>query len=359
MARLVLENVSLERGGISILKDISFEVKDKELFFILGKSGAGKTSILSSILGTLKPTSGNIFLEDKNITNLPINLRHIAYMPQQYALFRNMNIHDNIAYGLKIRGWSEAEVDYRVNQYVSLFNLNGLEQRYYTGLSGGQQQRVALARAMIVEPQIILLDDPLNALDEETKKQVKHELKIMHKQFGMTSIYVTHDQRLAAELADRVALLEKGKIEQIGTPEDIYYHPESEAVATFTGIENRLGAEIMEQKKEFAVAKLKGLKIQINKTAMPVGKKVNLWIRANELMLFPINERVAGHNVFSARVLTIIHSGGEFRLTIELDSGLVLHAMVLRKEYEFLKLKIGASVKVKLDPRFIEVIASE
>ncbi len=234
------KNVVKEFDGVRVVDGIEFWVKEKEFLTILGPSGCGKTTTLRMIGGFETPTSGEILFDGKNITELPPYQRPINTVFQRYALFPHMNVYENIAFGLRIKKMSEAEIKKRVEKMLKLVNLTGFEKRSVRSLSGGQQQRIAIARALVNEPKVLLLDEPLGALDLKLRKEMQYELKSMQQELGITFIYVTHDQEEALTMSDKIIIMNDGKIQQIGTPIDIYNEPENAFVADFIGESNIL-----------------------------------------------------------------------------------------------------------------------
>lgn len=237
-----LENIAVSFDGEKILNDINLDIKDKEFVTFLGPSGCGKTTTLRIIGGFLKPDSGIVRFDGKEINNIPPYKRNVNTVFQRYALFPHLNVYDNIAFGLKIKKFSDKEIQKRVGAMLELVNLKGFEKRSIDRLSGGQQQRVAIARALANSPHVLLLDEPLGALDLKLRKDMQTELKAIQKRLGITFIYVTHDQEEALSMSDTVVVMDKGKIQQIGTPEDIYNEPVNAFVADFIGESNIVDA---------------------------------------------------------------------------------------------------------------------
>ena len=235
---LELKSVSKSFGATAVLANIELAVADGEFITILGPSGSGKTTILRMIGGFTAPSSGAILLEGRDITRLPINRRPFNTVFQDYALFPHMSVAGNVAYGLMVRGRSRKEIAKRVGEVLALVHLSELAERYPAQLSGGQRQRVALARAIICEPRLILLDEPLAALDVELRKQMQLFLKEIQREIRTTFLFVTHDQEEAIAIADRICVMNFGRILQIGTPHEVYYRPQSEFVARFFGDNN-------------------------------------------------------------------------------------------------------------------------
>ena len=243
-----LNNIVVKFGDFTALHDINVHVKEGEFFTFLGPSGCGKTTTLRTITGFIEPAEGQVFVRDRDITHVPIEERNIGIVFQSYALFPTMTVYDNIAFGLRVKKMKKAEVDEKVRAIAKKVDLSDEQLRKAVSqLSGGQQQRVAIARALVTEPAIICLDEPLSNLDAKLRVQLRMELKKMQKDFGITSIYVTHDQEEALTLSDRIAVFNKGVIEQIGTPNEIYNHSATEFVCNFIGDINRLSDDIVEK----------------------------------------------------------------------------------------------------------------
>ncbi|NLO85238.1 MAG: ABC transporter ATP-binding protein [Clostridiales bacterium] len=236
-----LSNIVVKFGDFTALHDINVRVKEGEFFTFLGPSGCGKTTTLRTITGFIEPAEGKVFVKDQDITNVPIEQRNIGMVFQSYALFPSMTVYDNIAFGLKILKLKKDEVDKKVRDIAYKVDLSDEQlKKAVSQLSGGQQQRVAIARALVTSPAIICMDEPLSNLDAKLRVQLRNELKKMQRDFGITTIYVTHDQEEALTLSDRIAVFNNGFIEQIGTPNEIYNHSDTEFVCNFIGDINRL-----------------------------------------------------------------------------------------------------------------------
>ena len=235
---LRLENVYKAFGTTQVLKGIDIEIRKGEFITLLGSSGCGKTTTLRIIAGLEAADSGKVYLEGEDITELVPNKRDVNTVFQNYALFPHMTVAENIGYGLKIRKKSKEEIERKVKEMLALVQLEGYEKRTPDQLSGGQRQRIAIARAVANEPKVLLLDEPLGALDLKLRRQMQLELKRLQKQLGITFIYITHDQEEAINMSDRIAVMRDGVFEQIGTPNEIYYHPRTSYVASFVGDAN-------------------------------------------------------------------------------------------------------------------------
>ena len=241
-----LTDIVVKFGDFEALHNINVHVREGEFFTFLGPSGCGKTTTLRTITGFIEPVSGTVAMQGKDITHVPIEKRNIGIVFQSYALFPTMTVHDNIAFGLKIKKMKKDEIERKVKDIARKVDLTNEQlAKAVSQLSGGQQQRVAIARALVTEPSIICMDEPLSNLDAKLRVQLRNELKRMQKDFGITTIYVTHDQEEALTLSDRIAVFNKGYIEQIGTPNEIYNHSATEFVANFIGDINKLEDHIV------------------------------------------------------------------------------------------------------------------
>jgi len=225
MTKVLLNRVSKNFSKLKAVENLRLEIQDGEFLTILGPSGCGKTTTLRLVLGSLHPDKGDIYFDDDLVTNLSVHQRNVGIVYQNYALFPHMTTRENVAFGLKIRKLSKQEVDKKLKDTFKLLEIEGLEERYPREMSGGQQQRVALARALIVEPRLLLLDEPLSNLDARLRANLRHELRNFQKWLGITTIYVTHDQEEALAISDRVAIMNEGQLVQVGKPLDIYFHP--------------------------------------------------------------------------------------------------------------------------------------
>ena len=244
MSFLTLTNIQKSFGQVQVVKNFNMNIEKGEFVSFLGPSGCGKTTILRMIAGFETPTGGALTINGKDQTSLKPNQRNIGMVFQAYALFPNMTVHDNVAFGMKVAGKPKAEIDARVKEMLALIHLGHLADRFPYQMSGGQQQRVALARALAVKPQVLLLDEPLSALDAKIRVSLREEIRAIQRQLGITTIFVTHDQEEALDLADRVVVLKDGEIEQIGEPLELYRQPKTAFVFDFLGSANKLPCHV-------------------------------------------------------------------------------------------------------------------
>ncbi len=236
-----VRDVSKRFGEFEALSDVSITVADGALTALLGPSGSGKSTLLRIIAGLETPDTGTVLIDGEDVTSSPARSRGVGFVFQHYAPFKHMTVHDNVGFGLSVRKRPKEEIRDRVAELLSLVRLEGLAERYPSQLSGGQQQRMALARALAVQPQVLLLDEPFGALDAQVRAELREWLRNLHKEIHVTTIFVTHDQEEAMEVAEQIVVMSGGRVEQAGTPRELYEHPESEFVMSFIGPVNRLG----------------------------------------------------------------------------------------------------------------------
>lgn len=298
MAEVSLELKEIKKSfteGEAVLDNISLEISKGEFITLLGSSGCGKTTTLRIIAGLEQPDAGSVWLDGREVTGLEPNQRDVNTVFQNYALFPHMNVAENIGYGLKLKKVPKSEIRKKVSQMLELVQLEGYEKRKPSELSGGQKQRVAIARALVNNPKILLLDEPLGALDLQLRRAMQIELKHLQKKLGITFIYITHDQEEAINMSDRIAVMRDGRIEQIGTPDEIYNHPKTSYVATFVGNANILHGVAESIQGENAIVKIGNDRVIVKletsqqdtggKQYLSAGEKVTLAVRSENILL--------------------------------------------------------------------------
>ncbi|MBO5774898.1 MAG: ABC transporter ATP-binding protein [Kiritimatiellae bacterium] len=311
---LVFDHVTKRFGALTAVDDVSLKIKRGEFFSLLGPSGCGKTTLLRMLGGFERPDSGRIYLEGSDITDLPPNQRRVHTVFQNYALFPTMTVWDNIAFSLKLAKKPKDEIEDRVNDILEMIQLADQAWKYPNQLSGGQKQRVAIARALVDRPQVLLLDEPLAALDLKLRQHMLIELDAIHDQVGITFIYVTHDQGEAMSLSDRIAVVNMGKIEQLDVPAKIYEAPSSRFVASFIGDTNFFSGEIVSVDGDYCLIQVDGFP-QIkayNDKQLKVGQRVDLSVRPEKIRVTlspPQPEKGASINVFPSKVGDIVYQG--------------------------------------------------
>jgi spermidine/putrescine ABC transporter ATP-binding subunit len=331
--------IELEVNGLTrryspqvIVGPISFEVRAGEFYSLLGPSGCGKTTTLRCIAGFETPNAGAIRLQGKRLDDKPPHRRDVGLVFQNYALFPHLSVFDNVAFGLRLRRVAKAEIIERVGRILRLVDLSPLADRFPAQLSGGQQQRVAIARSLVLEPRILMFDEPLSNLDFKLRIQMRDELKSLLRRLGKTTIYVTHDQTEALALSDRIAVLSHGHIEQIGTPDEIYERPATSFVAEFIGSSNLLPAMIVERaEREVIVETERGLRLRSADDGDAAGgsPEVAVLIRPERIQIkAPGLGGTRGHNRFAARIVAVTYLGDDLRLDLELATGQVLQGAV-------------------------------
>jgi len=330
------------------LKNINLEVKKGEYFVILGPTGAGKTLLLETIAGFHFPDSGEVWIEGQNVTDLPPELRRVGFIYQDYSLFPHLNVEQNIQFGLKLKQTPDTK---RLNEIMNWLKISHLAHRYPVTLSGGEQQKVTIARAIAIEPSILLLDEPLSALDLRTRDYLREELKRVKAEFGITMVHVTHDQTEAMVLADRIAVMMKGQIQQVGTPYEIFNKPLNEEIADFVGVENILHGVV--QDNENGIAEIK---VDMGANIFAVSDyragEVKVFIRPEDIILSVSRGDSSARNVMSGRI-TELHDMGPLT-RVKLDTKLV--ALITKQSRETLKLRIGDEIYATFKATSVHVV---
>jgi ABC-type Fe3+/spermidine/putrescine transport system ATPase subunit len=344
-----LEDIVKRFGTLEAVSHVSLDIQDGELFTLLGPSGCGKTTILRLIGGFHKPDHGEIYFEGKPVSPLPPYERNIGMVFQNYALWPHMTIVDNITYGLKLKKMSRSEIRGKVSHVLKLVNLTGLEKRYPGQLSGGQQQRVALARALVLNPDVLLLDEPLSNLDAKIRIQVRAEIRKLQKELGITTIYVTHDQEEALTLSDRIAVIDHGKLQQLGTPRDLYERPENPFVADFIGINNLIKGEVQEinTSNKWVMAKtVAGNFCFPDRNRFKPGDRCVVSVRPEAASISKSPKVEEGYNQIAGSVSFAYYMGNNIRYDVEAGKGLLFKVDV-QESWEHEVLPIGEKVYVR------------
>jgi sulfate/thiosulfate transport system ATP-binding protein len=310
-----VRNVSKRFGDFVALDDVSVTVADGSLTALLGPSGGGKSTLLRVIAGLETPDTGEVTIGEQEVTHAPARNRGVGFVFQHYAPFKHMSVFDNVAFGLSVRKRPKEEIRGRVNELLALVRLDGLAGRYPSQLSGGQQQRMALARALAVQPEVLLLDEPFGALDAQVRAELREWLRKLHEEIHVTTIFVTHDQEEAMEVAEQIVVMNGGRVEQAGAPRDLYEHPASEFVMSFIGPVNRLG---------------------------------DAFVRPHDIQILPEDDGTGSE----ALVERVVHLGFEVRVELKLHDGREVWAQVTREVAEELELKDGQILSVRMpEPR--------
>ena len=355
-----LRRVTKRWGDFVAVSDVSLEVRGGEFMTFLGPSGCGKTTLLRMISGFETPTEGTVHLAGEDVTELPPYRRNVNQVFQSYALFPHLTVGENIAFGLKMKKVAKSEIADRVKRVVALVSLGGFEARRPSELSGGQRQRVALARAIVCEPRVLLLDEPLSALDAKLRHQMQIELKRLQKKLGITFIFVTHDQEEALTMSDRIAVINKGRIEQLGDVNAIYHQPRTTFVANFIGQANILPATVLHRSGERVHIKLDGkLDLVIRDANLsPGAESLLVSIRPEKIHLE--KQRPSGDfNVFEAEIAEEIFKGATDQLELATKDGLELTAVAANESAHEDNFAKGDKVFCSLHPNDIVVVQEE
>lgn len=345
-----------------VLHDISLEIREGEFLTLLGPSGCGKTTLLRLISGFEEPTQGRIFIDNKDVSGLPPHQRHVHTVFQSYALFPHMTVFENVAFGLRCGKLPQHEVHARVKEILTTVKLEKYADRKPNQLSGGQQQRVAIARAAVNRPRVLLLDEPLSALDYRLRKTMQIELKQLQRKLGITFIFVTHDQEEALALSDRVVVMYEGRIEQIGTPREVYEEPQNLTVAQFIGEANILEGVILDvNNKYFTINVLGKKRITKSQRSFRLGEKVHLLIRPEDVRVWGQTEVEDTSDMFAGAVEEVIYKGTTVDLMVRLPAHNTLIAATefFDEDDERLEYKIGEQIWVDWTPGWEVILPHE
>ena len=335
-----LKKISVTFDGEQILKDMDLTIEDKEFLTLLGPSGCGKTTTLRIIAGFLQPDSGDVIFDGKLINGVPAHKRQVNTIFQRYALFTHLNVFENIAFGLRIQKKKEQEIKETVTEMLSLVNLKGFETRDINTLSGGQQQRVAIARALAVKPPVLLLDEPLGALDLKLRKDMQNELKNIQQRLGITFIYVTHDQEEALSMSDKIVVMNNGVIQQIGTPLDIYNEPVNAFVADFIG-ESNIVDGIM---KEDFVCKFSGATFKCLDKGFEKNEPVDVVVRPEDVDVVPVEQ-----GMLKGKVTSVTFKGVNFEIIVDIGG---FKWMIQSTDEQF----VGDNIGLYIEPDAIHIM---
>jgi sulfate/thiosulfate transport system ATP-binding protein len=346
-----VRNIRKNFGSFSALNDVSLDVPRGELVALLGPSGCGKTTLLRIIAGLETPDSGSIHFHGEEATERDVRERQVGFVFQHYALFRHMTVFENVAFGLRVRPKktrpASAEINRRVHELLELVQLDWLADRYPPQLSGGQRQRIALARALAVEPKVLLLDEPFGALDAKVRKDLRRWLRRLHDELHITSVFVTHDQEEALEVADRIVVINKGVVEQIGTPQDVYDHPASPFVYNFLGNVNQFKSQVHQGE-----ARIGDIGLQLDSHQETQHSPALAYVRPHDIEIF--KERNGTAPAFEAQVIYIHSIGPLVRLELQrADQAELIEAELTRERFRELGLNEGERVFVY--PRNVRV----
>jgi len=341
-----------QEGLVTAVDDLSLEIGKGEFFTFLGPSGCGKTTTLRLIAGFEFPTSGQLTLDGRRLEDVPPNRRDMAMVFQSYAIFPHLSVFENIAYGLRIKKFSNDDIRRKVGQIMTLTKLTGLENRMPNQMSGGQQQRVSLARALVVEPKVLLFDEPLSNLDAKLREEMRFEIRDLQRRLNITSIYVTHDQEEALALSDRIAIMNKGRLAQLGTPEEIYERPRSKFVADFIGLANFLPAQVETIQDGRATVRVGAHILQV--TALPsdaAGQAALIFVRPGDMK---IADETIRENILEGQITKATYLGEKFDYRVRVSD-----AELRVQTTEGARHAAGEPVRLYLPPEHAHLIAED
>ncbi len=335
-----LKNISVSFDGEQILKNINLYIRDGEFITFLGPSGCGKTTTLRIVAGFLEPDSGDVIFDGKRINGVPPHKREVNTIFQRYALFPHLNVAENIAFGLKLKKMPKDKIDKKVSEMLALVNLKGFEHRNINSLSGGQQQRVAIARALAVDPKVLLLDEPLGALDLKLRKDMQVELKKIQQSLGITFIYVTHDQEEALSMSDTIVVMDSGKIQQIGSPTDIYNEPKNAFVADFIGESNIVDGIMKEDK----VVEFSGHVFDCLDGGFGKNEAVDVVVRPEDVDVVPVDK-----GMLTGKVTSVTFKGVHYEIIVDIG-GFLWMIQSTDIQYE------GSEIGLLIEPDAIHIM---
>ena len=347
-------------GNVVAVEKMDFDIEEGSLVTLLGPSGCGKTTLLRMVAGLEEPTEGDIFIKGIRINDTPIHKRNLGMIFQNYALFPHKTIFENVAFGLKYRDVSKEEVNKKVTRALEMVRLPGVENRMPSQLSGGQQQRIAMARAIVIEPDVLLMDEPLSALDENLREEMRREVDNLQQMLGVTTIFVTHDQREALSMSDKILVMKDGQKQQEGNPEAVYNEPANHFVADFLGHSNFIRGEVVDVDDHHVNVKIETGDVLFaeNKGGFSKSDKVEMIVRAQRFDVFPKDEfkPVEGMNHFQGRIKDRSYMGGEVSYFIELGADREIHVISMMRTRIY---DIGEEVSVQVSPHHCHLIPME
>ncbi|MBO4894241.1 MAG: ABC transporter ATP-binding protein [Clostridia bacterium] len=328
-----LRNITVAYGDNTVLKNLNLSIHDREFITLLGPSGCGKTTTLRIIGGFIEPDEGEIFFEGKKTNGVPPHKRQVNTIFQRYALFPHLNVYENVAFGLRLRHLPEKEIKETVREMLELVNLKGFERRHISSLSGGQQQRVAIARALAVKPRVLLLDEPLGALDLKLRKDMQIELKNIQQRLGITFIYVTHDQEEALSMSDTIVVMDNGLIQQIGSPQDIYNEPSNAFVADFIGESNIVDGVML---RDYC-CRFSGQTFECLDTGFAENEQVDVVVRPEDVDVVPVEK-----GMLRGEVTSVTFKGVHFEIIVDIGG---FKWMIQSTDYQAVGDKIGLYIE--------------
>ncbi len=345
-----IENLSKDLGEF-FLRDVSLEINDGEYFMVLGPTGAGKTILLETIAGIYRADSGRIFLDEQDITDIPPRERNIGMVYQDYTLFPFLTVEENIGFGLKSRKVTKRKIKRRVDELANLMGVSHLLHRYPGTLSGGEQQRIAIARALIMEPKVLLLDEPLSALDTQTAERLRQELKNVHSIMNTTIIHVTHSFEEAFLLGSRMAVMDKGEIVQVGTPNEVFRKPESEFAAEFLGVGNLFQGESRVD-NDIAGIDVDGINI-VSATLKP--GSVHVSIRPEDILVSTKQIVSSARNSFKGKITSILDAGTILKIAVDVGIDVPFVVAITKQSFDEMNLKTGGEVYITFKASAVHV----
>jgi len=349
-----IHGVTKRYGAFTALDAVDLEVDSGEFLTLLGPSGSGKTTLLMVLAGFIRPESGTVLFGDRDVSLAPPHKRDVGMVFQNYALFPHMSVAGNVAYPLKLRSVPKAEIGGRVREALDLVQLGALGERRIDQLSGGQRQRVALARAIVFEPRILLMDEPLSALDKKLREEMQIEVRNLHRRLGLTTVYVTHDQREALTMSDRVAVIDGGRIRQIGRPRDIYERPDSRFIAEFIGESQFLPVVLRD-----GAAWLDSRRLAVERPLPAARGPHVLVVRPEKLAVLPAADPGHGLNLFEGTVREVVYQGESSLVYVSLAGGLELSVRRPTRGTDAVPIEPGAPIRMGLAPADVVIVPAE